>query len=106
MQVVSARIAPAKHGGRISNGIAVDLEHAILQVEDPVFLELCSGVEVSLALPVNRETHAGNLDREDRPGGVFASIVLGLSGDDRDVRLRLGFVVEPDGALRANDPAW
>jgi hypothetical protein len=45
------------------------------------------------------------MKREDRTGRVDVTIVFQAARHHRDVRFRLGFVIEADGPFRAHFPA-
>src|SRR3989441_773151 len=101
---LAAGVAPPERRCGIGGRLPVHLEDAVHQVEHPVVLQAGPSVETALPLPIHPQARLGRLHGEEPTRGVRAAVVFRAPGDDRDVRLGLGVVVEPDGSLRARVP--
>ena len=104
-QRVGRAVPPAESSSGVGHRVAVDLEGAAHEVEDPVVGQAGPSVEAALVIPVQRQARHRHLDDEHEPGGVLATVVAGRAGGDCDIGFRLGLVVQRDGALGADLPA-
>lgn len=74
-------VAVAEGGVGIGDGISVNFEGAIAQVEDPIIEDGGAGVEGGLGVSIKSEGGIGNFDHEE--GGVgmgFAEVIAGIAG--------------------------
>jgi hypothetical protein len=91
-------VAPAERGRGVGLGIAVGLEDPLREIHDPVVGEPGPGVEAALVLAVQREAGLAHLDHEHGTRGVAGLIVAKAPRHDRQVRLRLGVLIEGERA--------
>ncbi len=82
----------------------MDLEHAIDEVHDPVVANSVAGIRGGLSPTGDAQSGVCDLDDEHRAGRVLSEVIARRTGDDRNIRFRLGPVVEGDGQLLTDDP--
>lgn len=98
-------VAPAEPCRRVGHRLAVDLEGPVDEVDDPVVGQASPGVETALHVPVEGQARLRHFDHHRRAGGMRIAVVAGAAGHHGHVGLGLGFVVEGDRVLKADDPA-
>ena len=85
----------------VGAGVGVDLDLAVGQVDNPVDGDRGPGIGPELLTPIDGEGRPGDLDQECHVGGPglpVHEIVIGTP-EDRDVRLRLVVLGDPDRLL-------
>src|SRR5689334_3019404 len=97
-------IAPASPRRTGPRRLAIDLQNAIDQVDDPVVRDPASGVARGFPSPGDGQTRERDLDDQRRVRRMSIDIVTQRATDDTDVGLRLGPEVEADRALDLNEP--
>ena len=83
----------------------MDLDHAVVQIDDPVVGDADTGVEAGLVATIEGEARVGHLDDQRDRRGMRAREVSRVPRDDHQIGLRLRVIVEGDRQLRTNDPA-
>ena len=81
------------------------LEDAIDEVHDPVVLDSRPRVEAALVQPVECEARLRDLDHQGWTGRVRVVVIAGAAGNDDEIGLWLGVVIERHGRLGSDDPS-
>jgi hypothetical protein len=92
---------------RVGSGyrISVNLQHVVGQIEDPVVGNPGPRIETALLPPIECQARLGHFDDENRVRRMRAAMVTPAAWYHRDVRLRLGVLVERDGAMGPDRPS-
>jgi hypothetical protein len=85
--------------------IPMHLDDGVDEVDDPVLGQSPPRVQTALDPPVEPQARVGDLDHERGHRRVRVDVVAERAADDRDVRLRLGVVVQCERGLQADVPA-
>jgi len=96
---IAIEIAPAEVGGRINGRTSVDFDLPVREVHDPVVRQFPPRVSATLVNAIELEAGLGNLHDEYGTRRMVDEIVARATRGDRDVRLRLGLLVQRDGVL-------
>src|SRR5437667_8264113 len=99
------RVAPVPACRARARRLTMDLQYAVVEVENPVVPDSRAGI--CRGLPSAREGQARlrDLDDERRTSRVRGGVVTWRAANDADIRLGLGPVIEDDRALSLNEPA-
>ena len=97
-------IGPPVERGITGHRLAVDLDDTVHEIADPVFGQAGAGVEAALVLAIGCEGRIGNLNDQRGSRWMIGQVVAGTAGDDGEIRLGLGLLVERDGRLDADVP--
>src|SRR5207245_2370495 len=83
-------VGPVALGRTWSHRLAMNLEHAIDQIDDPVVRDPCAGI--GRRFPASRQAQAQlrDLDDERRAPRMRIDVITGRAPHDADVRLWLG----------------
>src|SRR5256885_16957609 len=93
------RVAPVPPGRAWSRRLAMNLEHAIDEVDDPVVHDPRPCIGRSLPSSGQAQARLGDLDDERRARRMRVDVIARRAADDADGRLRLGPVAEDDRTL-------
>ena len=69
---LDVEVTPAELCRSIQRGRAIDLEHRLHEVHDPVISDAGTRVQAALVAAVEGQARLGNLDQESRAGGCSA----------------------------------
>ena len=85
---------------RVRLGIAIDLQHPIDQVDDPVLGDPGPRVEASLVAAIELEARVGDFDHEHGSRGVPLAVVGAAAGHDGQINVDYS-VIAASGFLGA-----